>query len=325
MPRDYYDILGVSKKADDAAIKKAYRKLAKKYHPDVNKDAGAQERFNEAQEAYDVLSDTEKRGLYDQFGHAGVGAGGSGGGGGGRSHGFHTGPGGATVDFGGGGFNVDDLFSQFFGGGGARGGPQGGRGPGGMGGMGGGGQPRPRKGQDLHHTVTVTFDTAVHGGTTSLRLQGAGGSGGSESVDVRVPMAVESGAKLRLRGRGHPSPNGGPAGDLILTINVTNHPWFTRKGLDLYVDVPISIDEAVFGAEVEIPTLNGRGHLKIPAGATTGQKLRLRDAGLADGKGNQGNLYVVLKVDVPELSDEQKELFEGLKGKLPDARRDVVW
>ncbi|MHC4994349.1 MAG: DnaJ C-terminal domain-containing protein [Planctomycetota bacterium] len=324
MPRDYYDILGVSKKADDAAIKKAYRKLAKKYHPDVNKEPGAKERFNEAQEAYDVLSDSEKRGLYDQFGHAGVGAGGPGGG---HAHGFHTGPGGATVDFGQGGFNVDDLFNQFFGaGGGGRRGPGGPGGMGGMGGMGGGmggGRPRPRKGQDLHHTVNVTFDTAVHGGSTSLRLQGAGGA---ESVDVKVPKGVETGAKLRLRGRGHPSPNGGAPGDLILTIHVGNHPWFTRKGLDLYVDLPISIDEAVFGAEVEAPTLNGKATVKIPAGATTGQKLRLRDAGMEDAKGAKGNLYVVLKVDVPsDLTDEQRQLFEGLKGKLPDARRDVGW
>jgi molecular chaperone DnaJ len=230
MPRDYYEILGVPRTADQNQIKKAYRKLAKKYHPDVNKEEGAEEKFAEAQEAYDVLSDPEKRKKYDRFGHAGVHAGGGGeggpGGAGGRAytHRTYTTPGGFSFEAEdlGEGFSIDDLFSQFFGGGGRGGagfgGRAGARGPGGpgggYGGFGGGGagtRARQQKGQDVRQTITVPFEQAAKGGTAALRIAGPNGT---ETIDVKIPKGITDGAKLRLRGRGQPSPTGGSRGHL---------------------------------------------------------------------------------------------------------------
>lgn len=333
MPRDYYDILGVKRSDDAAAIKKAYRRLAKKYHPDVNSEPEAQKKFAEVQEAYDVLSDQKKRKLYDQFGHAGVNAGAATGGpdadggnpfDGGRWHSTNTGPGGFSFRFDQGeGAGLGDIFSQFFGGGGGSDRGFGGagarqRGPG----MGAG---RAIKGEDYHHLVTVPFDTAARGGTVSLTLSGAGN--GRQTIDVKVPRGAADGAKLRVKGKGQPSPTGGQPGDLILSINVADHPWFERKGLDLYVDVPISIDEAVFGGSVEVPTLEGkRATLKVPPRTGGGKRLRLRGAGIENTKGEEGDLYAVLRIDVPsDLSDEQRASLEALRGKLPDPRKDVPW
>ncbi len=331
MTRDYYDILGVSRNADDAAIKKAYRRLAKKFHPDVNNEPEAKTRFAEVQEAYDVLSDKTKRQRYDQFGHAGVhaGAGAEGGGFGGGWRQTNTGPGGFSFR---GGEGVDpsqfeDLFSQFFGHGGKTGPGSRRAGAAGFGGA----RARPQRGADIEHTITVAFDTAAKGGTTSLRLSGGGGEGGGTSagdqtLDVKIPKAIADGAKLRLRGRGRPSPTGGPSGDIILTVRVAAHPYFRRDGLDLAVDVPISIDEAVFGTTVEVPTLNGKATLKVPPRTPGGRKLRLRNAGLEDPRGHKGDLYAVMRIDVPtELTDEQTQALEALRGKLPDPRKDVKW
>jgi len=331
MARDYYDILGVKRDADDAAIKKAYRKAAKKYHPDVNKDPDAKAKFQEIQDAYEVLSDEKKRKLYDQFGHAGV-------------SGQFDDQGGPRTTYGGpGGFSyrsghtpqdvdLGSLFDQFFGGGAARGHGQPGGQQGGFGfnfGGGGGGGRRsharaePVKGQDMTHSVTIPFQQAATGGSINLTMKGPAGD---QKIEVKIPKGVADGAKLRIKGRGQPSPQGGPPGDLIITVKVAAHPFFTRKGLDLYVDVPISVDEAVFGATVEVPTLSGKADLKIPPGASSGSKLRLRGAGLEDTRGNKGDIYTVIQIDVPkQLSDEQRELLESLKGQLPDARRNVKW
>jgi len=324
MARDYYDILGVSRQADATAIKKAYRKLAKKYHPDVNQDAEAKQKFAEVQEAYEVLSDEKKRKLYDQFGHAGVKSGSASGGpdaggfnpfggGGGSWRGTNAGPGGFS--FRSEGFEaegMDDLFSQFFGGGG------------GFGGRRAGARQRPNvRGQDFEHAITVPFDTAAKGGTVALRLTI---SGKPQTIDVKVPKGTAHNAKLRVRGKGHPSPTGGQAGDLILTVHIAEHPYFRRVGLNLEVDVPISIAEAAFGGEVEVPTLKGRATLKVPAGSGGGRKLRLRGAGIEDTKGKQGDLYAVLRIDVPtKLTDEQRDLLEQLQPTLPNPRRDVKW
>ncbi len=326
MAKDYYNILGVPRTADDTAIKKAYRKLAKKYHPDVNTEPEAGQRFAEVQEAYEVLSDKGKRRRYDQYGHAGVHGGATGAGGegpfGGGWRASNTGPGGfsfrtASVDP----SEFEDLFGQFFGGRGRQAG-----GAGGFAGFGGGAGTstrRPRKGRDIEHTLTVPFVTAARGGTTSIRL---GGGGADQTLDVKVPAGTADGAKLRLRGKGQPTPAGGEAGDLILTIRVADHPYFRRDGLDLEVDVPISIDEAVFGATVDVPTLNGRATLKVPPGSGGGRKLRLRGAGIRNSRGQQGDLYAVLRIDVPEtLTDEQRQGFERLRGELPDPRRNVDW
>lgn len=337
MARDYYDILGLKKGDDEAAIKKAYRKMAKKYHPDVNKEASAKEKFAEVQEAYEVLSDARKRKMYDQFGHAGVNQqpgggqgphttyGGPGGFGGFRTH-YNT----QDVDLG-------NLFDQFFGGGASRGGGGASAGPGpgfgfntgGAGGAGGGAGPRARqraqpvKGQDIQHEVTVSFHHAAHGGSIDVKMTGPAGE---QTIEIKIPRSVEDHAKLRIKGKGQPSQSGGPPGDLIITVRVAPHPWFTRTGLDLSVDVPIAIDEALFGATVEVPTLNGKADLKIPPGTSSGSKLRLRGAGLEDAKGHKGDLYAVIQVDVPkQLTDEQRALLEGLRGHLPDARRHVKW
>lgn len=333
MARDYYDILGVSRTADDKEIKKAYRRLAKQYHPDVNAEQAAQEKFREVQEAYEVLSDPEKRKLYDQFGHAGVKAGAQAGGASGHGAGYNpfeeghwhtsnTGPGGFSFRFEGAeGMGMDDLFSQFFGGGGrgagararSRGGPFGGAGA----------RQAAGKGQDISHEVTVPFDTAAKGGTTSLRLSGAGAT---QSIDVKIPKGVADGAKLRIKGKGQPSPAGGEAGDLLLTVRVAPHPYFRRDGLNLTLDVPIALDEAVFGTNVEVPTLRGRATLKVPAGTSGGQKLRLRGAGIENTKGDKGDLFAHIRIAVPkELSDEQREALEALKGKLPNPREGVAW
>ncbi len=328
MARDYYDILGVNRTASQEQIKKAYRRLAKKYHPDVNKQKDASEKFRELQEAYDVLSDPEKRKLYDQYGHAGVQAGTMGGeassdpfAGFGR-HTTNAGPGGFSFRSAGPGeaFDFEDIFSQFFGGGDPF----------------GGGRRRGRRartrwqepeteirGEDLSHTVTVPFDQAVRGGTVSLRLAG---EGGTQTIELKIPKGVQEGAKLRVRGKGHPSPMGGPPGDLIVTVNIAPHPYFRREGLNLHVDVPISITEAVFGATVPVPTVDGQAELRIPPGTQGGRKLRLRGAGIENDKGEKGDLYALIHVEVPtELTDEQRELFEKLQEHLPEPRRSAKW
>lgn len=323
MPRDYYEILGVKRDADDAAIKKAYRKLAKKFHPDVNKDAGAQQRFAEVQEAYDVLSDKTKRGNYDQFGHAGVnlGSGAGPGSSGAGPRGQRTtygGPGGFNVRFDqqGGGVRLDDVFEQLFGGHS--------RGDSGFGVGGDFHQQRgPTPGKDLETSVTVPFLQAAQGGTVTLKLSG---SGGPQSIEMKIPKGVDDGAKLRLRGKGQPSPNGGPAGDLILSVHVTPHPWFKRDGLDLSLDVPVSIDEAVFGATIQVPTLGGKANLKIPPHTSSGAKLRIRGAGIESAKGQKGDFYARIQIKVPDQLDaEATAALEKLRGKLPDARHDLGW
>ena len=341
MPRDYYEILGVPRTAEPDAIKKAYRKLAKKYHPDVNKDAGAAERFAEVQEAFEVLHDAQKRKMYDQFGHAGVnpraedpwGAAGGGGarpgGGGGRK--TYTTPGGYSFNFEnlGQGFTLDDIFQQMFNqqaaggaGGGGTGGAPGGAGFGGARGArrgAGAAAAADVKGDDLRHDVTIPFDQAVKGGTVTIRISGPAGT---QSIDVKIPRGIADGAKLRVRGKGHPSPTGGASGDLILTVHISAHPWFRRDGLDLSVDVPVSIDEAVFGATVEAPTLDGRASLKVPPGTGSGQRLRLRGAGIEDTKGSKGDLYAVIQIQPPkDLTDEQRSALEQMRGKLPNPRQ----
>jgi DnaJ-class molecular chaperone len=319
MARDYYDILGVGRKAEANEIKKAYRRLAKKYHPDVNKSAEAGKKFAEVQEAYEVLNDAKKRKLYDQFGHAGVnaqtGAGASGHNPFAGARQTNAGPGGFSFRWEGAGpgsEDIGDLFDQFFGGShefAARAGRSAGA---------------TQRGADLQHTVTVPFETAATGGTITVQLSGGDGR---QTIDVKIPRGVADGARLRVRGKGHPSPSpGGKAGDLLLTIRVDGHRYFRREGLDLSVDVPISIDEAVFGATVEVPTLNGRASLKIPPGTSGGARLRLRGAGIENTKGQKGDLYAHVKIDVPrDLTAEQKQLFEQLKGGLPDPRRSVKW
>lgn len=324
MPRDYYDILSVPRDADAAAIKKAYRKLAKQYHPDVNPEESARNKFNEIQEAHDVLSDPDKRKRYDQFGHAGVHAHGPGAGGAGGADPFagfrgRSSSGSSSFEFntsGSAGFNVSDLFDQMFGGSGsnAGAGPRSSRSA---------RQRAPHKGENLKHTVTVPFDTAIKGGNVSIKLQ-AGSQ--MQTLDIKIPAGIAHGGKLRLKGKGHPSPTGGDAGDLILTVNTATHPYFKRNGHDININVPVSITEAVFGTTVNIPTPYGHADLKIPPGTKSGSKLRLRGAGVEHTQGQRGDLFAIIQIDIPKnLSDQQTKLLEQLKDSLPNPRRDTHW
>jgi len=319
--RDYYEILDVKRDASESDIKSAYRKLARKYHPDVNKAENAAEKFQEATEAYEVLSDKEKRKVYDQFGHAGLqgqagaGAGYGAGPRGGRRHTYSTGQGG-------GGFN----FSDIFGGGG-----------GGFGGMsldeilqnlGGGGRRsagsrRARKGEDIEYHLTLDFLQAIQGTKTSLRIQRAGGD---ESIDVKIPAGVKEGSKVRIRGKGQEGPGG--QGDLFIVCHVREHPYFRREGNDIYVELPISISEAALGAKVDVPTVDGMSTMTIPKGTGGGAKLRLKGKGVPIPKEkSRGDQYVVLRVSVPKsIPEEGEQLLKEFEQKVPyDPRSGVKW
>lgn len=308
--RDYYEILGLSRSASADEIKRAYRKLAKQHHPDANPDApGAQKKFAEVTEAYEVLSDGEKKAKYDQFGHNWSKVGG---GGGGRSP--FDGFGGAGA----GGFDLNDILGGMFGGGGAA--------PGGN--PFGGGQrrqPRSQKGQTVEAEIKVPFQVGVEGGEHELTLQF---SGKVEKLTVRIPAGITDGGKVRLAGQGHPGHGGGAAGDVIVTVQIMPHPWFRRDGSNLVVDLPITPSEAALGAKVDVPTLTeGTVVMSIPAGTSSGAKLRLRGKGVPDRKtGNRGDQLVQLKIVTPkELSPEAEELFRQLKEAAPQEPREGLW
>ncbi len=287
--KDYYEVLGVARGATTDEIKKAYRRLARKYHPDVSKEPGAEERFKEVNEANDVLSDPEKRAAYDQLG-------------------FHRpgqdfrpppgwgdrfGGGGRGGDFSGGDFS--DLFSHLFGGG-----------------MGGQGfhHGRAAKGRDMEASVTLTLEEAYHGVEKQISLPRAGDDSGV--VRFRVPPGALPGKRLRLAGKGQASPMGGPRGDLYLQINVAPHGRFRLEDKDIYLDVPVTPWEAGLGTALLVPTLNGNVRIKVPAGARSGQKLRLPGKGMPV-KHGAGDFYVQLQVVLPqELSDEAKDLLKQL-------------
>jgi curved DNA-binding protein len=305
--RDHYDVLGVARSASPDEIRSAHRRLARQYHPDLNKESGAAERFNEIQRAYEILSDPEKRKKYDQFGDAAFDAGAASAG--------HPGSGAAWQE-------MDpeamrDIFGDIFGdgfGGGAGGGRRRGRGR----------APRPTQGPDREFELAIGFAVAANGGTEQLRMRAADGS--SETIDVKIPAGVADGSKLRVRGRGEAGFDGGPRGDLILTVRVGAHPWFTRDGLDLSVDVPITIAEAALGAMVEVPLLKGRVKLKVPPGTSSGAKLRVRGKGVTDAKGVSGDLYAVIAIAAPkDVSAEDRGMLESLATRLADPRSSLAW
>ncbi|MFK7817423.1 MAG: DnaJ C-terminal domain-containing protein [Planctomycetaceae bacterium] len=309
MAEDYYATLGVSKGAKKEEIRRAYKKLAREYHPDVKPDdAAAARKFKEIQEAYAVLGDEKKRQQYDQYGRV-FGSGGPGGGGGPNPFG------GA-----GGSFDMEDLFGGLFGGGG-------GGNPFGGGGFGQTQQRRPRaqNGQDIRAEITVPFHVAIKGGEHEITV-----TRGSERdrLSVKVPAGVSDGQMIRLSGQGQPGHHGGKSGNLMVVIKVASHPWFKREGNNLVVEVPVTPAEAALGAKVEVPTLDeGELLLTVPAGTSSGARLRLRGKGITDARtGKQGDELVVVKVVLPaELSEEQVNLYQQLAELEDGSPRDGLW
>ena len=310
---NYYQLLGLTSGASADEIRKAYRKLARKYHPDVNKADDAATKFSEIQEAYDVLSDAEKRKAYDRFGSSGVGVGGPRGQGG--SGGW---PGGAGVSSNVSSEDLESIFSEMFGGGSGVGGfgagaPQGRR-----------AKQGPVRGSDLKLPMKISFQTAVLGGKEEVALEQPGGQ--RQTITVTIPAGIESGGKLRLRGHGNPGQSGGDAGDLLLVITVGAHPYFRRNGLDILLDVPISISEAALGCSVTVPLLQGSVDLKVPAGSTSGQKLRVKGQGIKTPKGTSGDFYAVIQIVAPKsLSDEARLGLEELAKELQNPRESTLW
>jgi len=309
--RDYYEVLGVSKGVSEADVKKAYRRLARKLHPDVNPgDKGAQKRFQEVQEAYDVLKDVEKRRAYDRFGHAGPGfdpraAGGPGGPGfgpGGAAGFGAAGPGFEGFHFESG--DLGDLFGNLFGGGRRA-------------------SSGPEPGEDLRGQIEVPFRDAVLGGTASLSLRrekecptcegtgrvgktvcptcrGEGVVAESERIKIKIPEGTLDGGTIRIPGKGGPGHRGGPPGDLYVAVRVTPHPYFERQGNDILGVVPITIKEAYAGAEIDVPTIHGTVRAKIPAGTQSRQKFRLRGKGVRDPRGGAiGDHLYSVRIMVP--------------------------
>jgi curved DNA-binding protein len=317
--RDYYKILGVPKDASEKQIKQAYRKLARKLHPDINPgDRGAEVRFKEINEAYEVLSDPEKRRKYDQLGsnwkqYERVA----------REHpsGF---PGfeGFRVDFGGqggeqfGGFS--DFFKTFFGGGldldeilgRAKGG--GFRG-GGFRGQGGGFSSAPTKGRDVAAAIEISLEESFHGSRKRLSLQSSPMATPQE-IEVKIPAGVRDGSRIRVAGKGESSPGSGSPGDLYLEVKLRPHNLYRREGDSLYLEVPITITEAALGAEIEIPTFTGKARIKVPAGSQSGRLMRLRGKGMPRLKGgDRGDLFAKLLIIVPvQLSDRERQLLQEL-------------
>lgn len=312
--RDYYETLGVAKTATADEIKSAFRKLARKHHPDVAKDKkAAEEKFKQINEAYEVLSDPEKRQKYDQLGADWNQPGGGfqpppgwqrqgGGGGNPFGGGFPPGrDGGVEFEFGGTGFS--DFFEAFFGGG--RGQSAFGRGA-------GFGAATAERGSDVEADIMVTLEEALHGSKRTVSLR-RGGSDKVESYNVKIPRGVHEGQRIRLAGQGEAGARGGKSGDLFLRVRLARHPDFAVEGSDLVHEVELAAWQAVLGAELQVPTLEGTARLKIPAGTSSGQRFRLRERGLPNASGTRGDLYVATEISVPKtVSEKERELWQQL-------------
>ena len=308
--KDYYDLLGVKKTASEEEIKKAYRKLAKKYHPDVNKgNKDAENKFKEFSEAYTVLSDKEKREQYDRLGKEAFGAGGAGGAGfsgfdfsdfmnqtRGRRPGGAGGAGGgrrSTVDF-------TDIFGDLFGGGG------------------GGFNSGPQQGGDVEAETTIDFRDAVLGTTIELKFSDG------RTVKVKIPEGVSDGQRVRIRGKGQPGAGGGPAGDLHLIVHVRPHPYFERRGDDIHIELPITVGEAIRGAEVEVPTIHGPVRARIPASTQGGQTFRLSGKGVKN-KNGAGDHYYKVQLQIPRnVKGDALEAVEKLEQLYEDNPRSSL-
>ncbi|GGD71637.1 molecular chaperone DnaJ [Paenibacillus nasutitermitis] len=353
--RDYYEVLGVDKNAGEEEIKKAYRKMARQYHPDVNKDPDAENKFKEMKEAYDVLSDSNKKATYDQYGHVDPNQGFGGGGFGGDAGGF------------------GDIFDMFFGGGGGRRDPN-----------------APQRGNDLQYTMTIEFKEAVFGKETEITIPrtetcdtctGSGakpgtkpeacsvckGSGQQEvvqntpfgrmvnrractncsgtgriikekcttchgagkvkrqrKINIKIPAGVDDGAQIRMTGEGEGGTRGGPSGDLYIVIRVKAHDFFERENDDIYCEVPLTFVQAALGDEIEIPTLTEKVKLKVPAGTQTGTYFRLKGKGVPRLRGyGQGDQHVKVTIVTPtSLTDEQKELLRQFGGSTGETNQE---
>lgn len=318
--RDYYEVLGVKRNASPDEIKRAYRKLAKQYHPDRNPDnPTAEQRFKEVQAAYDVLSDPKKRADFDQFGEVGVGR-------------WATTPRGERVyqwgdrssvnvedledlfsAFGAGSSPRPSVFDQFFGN--VRTGKPRAR------------PPTPQRGADETRSINLTFEQAVHGAVVTIRLSSERGKR-DETLDVRIPAGVDHGQKIRLTGKGHPGYHGGPPGDFYLECVVQPHPYFKREGADILVDVPVAPHEAALGAKIDVPSLDGFTTVTLPPGTSSGAKLRLKGRGMAARRDDKtGDLYVRVVVVTPtDLTEEERALYHQLRETdQRDPRSDCPW
>jgi len=339
MAKDFYQVLGIARDADEKAIKGAYRKLARKFHPDVNpNNPDAEAKFKEISSAHEVLADPEKRKLYDQYGenfdkippgyeqHAGSGGSPFGG-----------------QSYGGAQFNLEELLQQAQRGQGGQtrvdfgGQPGGGAGVGGVGGLfgemfGGRGNGRargPQKGNDVEHSLEISFAESVKGTQRrlNLKIQGDDGREESRDVTVKIPALIGDGASVKVAGRGASSRTNGPNGDLFLRVRVTPDPFWKRDGMNIRVEVPVSFSEAALGATIKVPTTGGEVNLKIPAGTQGGQTFRLSGRGLKnETTGQSGDQYVSVQIAVPKgLSSREEELIkelgtqrsEDVRGKLP--------
>lgn len=321
MAEDYYATLGVSRTASAEDIKKAYRKLARENHPDLHPDdPKAKEKFQQVQNAFDVLNDPKKREMFDRYGSAyeSMGGGGPQGGrpwpGAGGPRGGGGGPEGYDVNiedlFAGGGGGFADLFKQF-----------GGRGRGG----GGGRRAAPEEGADLEHELSIPFASAVLGGEAQIGVQR--GDGRTETIRVKIPAGIEDGKKIRLRGQGEPGANGGAAGDILIRVSIAPHPSFRRFGKRLEVSVPITLAEAIAGGKIDVPTPHGTITLTVPPGSSSGRKLRVKGQGVKAGSGEPGDLFAELEIVMPKnLSDEdRKQLADIAERYNENPRAELRW
>ena len=300
--KDYYQLLGIARDASSDDVQKAFRQLARKFHPDVNKAPGAEDKFKQLNEAHEVLKDPEKRRLYDQFGsnwkaisegrQAPPGQGHPG-----FDFGGFAGGGGAAPDMG-------SIFEQFF----AQqqqGGAAGGR-------RRGGGRPRAAKGEDVEAMITLDVTEAYRGMSREIGIEDS--EGVQQRLTVKIPPAVRDGQKIRLKGRGHPGVMGGPPGDLLLVVKLAPTGQFRLEDENLHTTLPVSPWEAALGATVEVQTLDGALRLKVPAGSSSGRQIRLRGKGYPKADGEKGDLFATVQVRIPEsLTDEERRLFEELQ------------
>jgi len=326
MAEDYYKTLGVARNASQAEIQKAYRELARKYHPDMNPDdKTAKKKFQQVQTAFDVLNNPEKREMYDRYGSSfeTMGAGGPQGGRSTWNWSPGTGPGGFTVED----IDLSQVLGERFG-------------QEGMGGLGDiFGQFRraagktsrarksaaPRKGADLLHELEIPFTTAVAGGEVQVSVQRP--TGKPETIAVKIPAGIENGKKIRIRGHGQPAPRGGTPGDILITIRVAGHRYFQRHGNNLVVRLPISLAEAVDGAKVDVPTPKGTVTVSVPAGTSSGTKLRVKGHGVAPKNAAPGDLLAEIQIVLPKkLSETDRLAIAEIDGRYPqEPRKDLRW